>query len=266
MIEVGFIGAGNMGGALATAAAKCRDTKVLITDTDLEKASALAKRLKAKSTTAEEICKTAKYIFLGVKPQILPDVLGEIAPLLKERRDHYILVSMAAGVKCEKIANQLNGSVRIIRIMPNMPVAVGSGMVLYTATKNVTKKEKKEFVQLMQNAGVFDEIGEELIDAASAVSGCGPAFVFMFMDALADGGVQCGLSREQALKYAAETVLGSAKMLLQTNKHPIELKDAVCSPKGSTIEGVYALENADFKVTVMKAVDKSFKRTKELGK
>ena len=88
----------------------------------------------------------------------------------------------------------------------------------------------------------------------------------MFMDALADGGVQCGLSREQALKYAAETVLGSAKMLLQTNKHPIELKDAVCSPKGSTIEGVYALENADFKVTVMKAVDKSFKRTKELGK
>ena len=123
-----------------------------------------------------------------------------------------------------------------------------------------------EFVTSLTPAGKIEYIDETLIDAASAVSGCGPAFVYMFIEALADGGVKCGLAREKAIKYAAQTLLGSAKMVLETNEHPGKLKDAVCSPAGSTIEGVNALENGSFRADVMNAVDKSYKRTVELGK
>ncbi len=265
MIKVGFIGAGNMGGALAKAAAKSGSVKMLITDTNIEKAAELSNSLSAECVCATEICNTAKYIFLGVKPQVLPTVLNDIADTLKNRHDRYVLVSMAAGVKCEKITDILGFSVPIIRIMPNMPVAVGKGMIVYTLN-GVTDAEKNEFVSFMGNAGAFDEIEEELIDAASAVSGCGPAFAFMFMDCLAKGGEKSGLTYEKALMYAANTVLGSAKMLLETEFTPGQLIDAVCSPKGSTIEGVQSLQNDNFELIVKTAVDKSFKRTTELGK
>ncbi len=266
MIKVGFIGAGNMGGALAKAAAKNKDVAVFLTDIDSQKAAALSEKLNAVNTSIQEICSIADYIFLGVKPQVLPEVLKEISALLKSRNDRYILVSMAAGVKCERITDLLGFSTPVIRIMPNMPVAVGSGMIVYTANDAVTDTEKCEFVSIMQNAGAFDQIDEDLIDAASAVSGCGPAFAFMFMDALAKGGENSGLSYEKALMYAANTVLGSAKMLLKSDSTPKELTDAVCSPKGSTIEGVQSLQNDTFESVVKTAVDKSFKRTKELGK
>ncbi len=263
MLRIGFIGVGNMGGALATAAAKQENTKILVTDYDNKKAEEVAQKIGAENTTTELLCKTARYIFLGVKPQVLPSVLKEIAPIIKNRTDEVTLISMAAGVKIEKIIAEIGFFVPVIRIMPNLPVTVGGGMVLYTAAENT---ETEKIVSAMQYSGVWEQIDEELIDAASAVSGCGPAFVFMYIKALALGGEKCGLPYDTALKLAAQTVMGSAKMLMETGRAPDELKDAVCSPGGSTIEGVKSLCSNNLDETVIKAVEKSFKRTIELGK
>lgn len=263
MLRIGFIGVGNMGGALAAAASKSGNAEILVTDYDKNKSAEVSSKIGAKDTDAEKICKTAKYIFLGVKPQVLPSVLDEIAPFLKSRTDNFCLVSMAAGIKIQRIIDVLGFSVPVIRIMPNMPVAVGQGMVLYCAEKTV---ECDELVTVMQHSGVWAKIEESAIDAASAVSGCGPAFVFMFIKALALGGEKSGLDFDTALTLAAQTVMGSAKMLMQSEKTADELRDAVCSPGGSTIEGVKSLYGDNLDETVIKAVEKSFKRTIELGK
>ena len=150
--------------------------------------------------------------------------------------------------------------------MPNTPAAIGQGMILYTANDLVTEADEADFLNLMKEAGAFDRLPEQLIDAGSALSGCGPAFVYLFIEALADGGVKCGLPRDKALCYAAQTVSGAAQMVLTDGRHPGALKDAVCSPGGSTIEGVHALEDGAFRGAVMDAVAAAFKRTKELGK
>lgn len=263
MLKIGFIGVGNMGGALAIAAAKTENTEILVTDYDKNKADFVAEKIGAVSTTTEQICKGAKYIFLGVKPQVLPLVLMEISPFLKQRTDEFCLVSMAAGVKIEKIIADLGLTVPVIRIMPNLPVAVGNGMVLYCANEHTATEE---LVSAMQYSGAWAAIKEEDIDAASAVSGCGPAFVFMYIKALALGGVQSGLAYDTAITLATQTVLGSAQMLMQSDKTPDELITAVCSPGGSTIEGVKSLNGDNFDEIIAKAIDKSFKRTKELGK
>ena len=263
MLKIGFIGVGNMGGALANAASKSKGAEILVTDYDKEKAATVASKIGAKATDTEHVCKTAKYIFLGIKPQVLPSVLSDIAPILKSRTDDFCLVSMAAGVKIQKIIDILGFSVPVIRIMPNMPVAVGEGMVLYCAEKSVPCDE---LVAAMQYSGVWAKIEEKDIDAASAVSGCGPAFVFMFIKALAMGGENSGLPFDTALTLAAQTVMGSAKMLMQSDKTADELRDAVCSPGGSTIEGVKSLQGDNFDDTIGLAVNKSFKRTVELGK
>ena len=146
-----------------------------------------------------------------------------------------------------------------------MPVGVGQGMILWCANKR-GEESANAFLTVMAAAGTLDKISEHLIDAASAVSGCGPAFAFMFIEALADGGVKCGLPREKAQLYAAEMLRGSASMLLASNKHPGALKDAVCSPGGSTIAGVKTLEDAAFRSAVASSVESAFKRTQELGK
>ena len=158
------------------------------------------------------------------------------------------------------------GAYPTIRIMPNTPVSVGSGMILYTASANVTAEDKPAFLQNMAAAGVLDELHEELIDAGCAISGCGPAFVDLFLEALADGGVECGLPRDKALLYAAQMVLGSARLALESDTHPAVLKDRVCSPGGSTIVGVHALEDGAFRATVMGAVSAAYAKTMELGK
>ena len=154
----------------------------------------------------------------------------------------------------------------VVRIMPNMPVAVGEGMILYTSNDFVSMEDVQGFLNSMQFAGVLDRIDEDKIDAASCVSGCGPAFAFMFCEALADGVVKCGLPRDKALLYAAQTLAGSATMLMETGEHPGKLKDAVCSPAGSTIEGVKALEDGAFRASAMNAVKMAYKRTLELFK
>ena len=189
-----------------------------------------------------------------------------IAPVLKKRKDRYIVVSMAAGISIEAIEKAFGFKIPVIRIMPNTPVAVGKGVILYSCDDEITVKEREEFEEIFNKAGLTDKISENLIDAASAVSGCGPAFVYLFIEALADGGVLCGLPRDKALSYAAETIKGAAEMVIKSGKHPGELKDNVCSPGGTTIEGVKALEMGAFRATTVNAVSKAYEKTLRLKK
>lgn len=264
MNSFGFIGCGNMGGALAQAVA-CTDRHIALADRSQENVMRVSKETNAPIYTNAEIAQNSSAIVLGVKPQVLPSVLEEIAPILAERHDRYTVITMAAGVKIETVAAVLGQEVPIIRIMPNMPASVGEGMIVYSVSETVTAAEKEAFETAFSAAGEICEISETLMDAASAVSGCGPAFVYLFIEALADGGVRCGLPRELALKLAEKTVGGSAEAALVSGKHPGALKDAVCSPAGSTIEGVEVLEKGAFRGTVAEAVAASFRRTKELG-
>lgn len=266
-VKFGFIGAGNMGGALARAVCRAVGSEeVLLADKAAVKAQTLANELKCSCGDTATVAKAAKFIFLGVKPQVMKDALTEISPLLKERNDRYILVTMAAGVEISSIKDMLGFDCPIIRIMPNTPVAAGKGMILYTYNSNVFMDEVGEFCEGLKLAGRLDRLDEKLIDAASAVSGCGPAFVYLFAEALSDAGVECGLPRNKATEYAAQTLAGAAELLLSTGKHPAQLKDEVCSPGGSTIAGVHALEDNGFRAAVINAVNAAYSRTKELGK
>ena len=265
--KYGFIGTGNMGGALAVAVCKAINPKeVIIADKQTVKAEIMAEDLGCHFAETNVVASRAKFIFLGVKPQILEKVLLNIKPILEYREDRFILVTMAAGVDIATVNKILGKDYPVIRIMPNTPVSVGKGMILYNCNNNVYMDEIGEFCDGLKYAGRLDKPDEKLIDAASAISGCGPAFVYMFTESLADAGVECGLSRDKALEYAAQTVSGAAELVLSSDTHPAELKDRVCSPAGSTIAGVHALEKNSFRAGVIEAVNASFKRTKELGK
>ena len=262
MTKIGFIGCGNMGGALARAVRSAGYENVILADLDTAKRDALAEDIGAVTADAKAVAKECDYIFMGVKPQVLARAFEGIKSELSENKD-VVIVSMAAGVSIEKV-KAYSGVDSVIRIMPNMPVSVGSGVVL-AASENVSDEKKAEFSEIMCKAGIFDWLEEKLIDGASALSGCGPAFVYMFIEALADGAVACGLPRDKALLYAAGTLEGSAKAMLENGKHPEKLKDEVCSPAGSTIMGVKALEDGGFRSAAMNAVIEAYKRTKELG-
>lgn len=261
----GFIGCGNMGGALAKAVSEAGyKNDILLSDIDKEKVKTLAEEISAIPSDAEIIAKECKFIFIGVKPQVIAECFSKIKENLTERNDKPIIVSMAAGVSISRI-KEVSGVDSIIRIMPNMPVSVGSGVVL-AVSENVYDEDRLSFEKAMNKAGVFDWLEEKFIDAASALSGCGPAFAYMFAQALADGAVACGLPREKAILYAAGTLKGSAQMILETGKHPEKLKDEVCSPGGSTIMGVKALEDEGMRGAAINAVLAAYKRTLELGK
>ena len=254
-----------MGGALARALRKTVDGgAILLTNRTAAKAEALAAELGCKASTNTEIAAQADYIFLGVKPQMMAGMLSEIAPVLKKRQSRFILVTMAAGLTMERIQEMAGGAYPVIRIMPNTPASIGEGMILYTACELVTSGETDAFVSAMAGAGRLSPLPEHLMDAGSAVSGCGPAFVDLFIEALADGGVACGLPRAAALEYAAQMVAGSARLVLESGKHPAQLKDAVCSPGGTTIQGVRALEEGGFRSAVMNAVIKAYEKNFDL--
>lgn len=261
MSVFGFIGTGNMGGALATAAAKTLPgSNILLANRTIAKAEKLAEILGCCVSDNVTAAATAKYIFLGVKPQMYEELMDEIRPILASRSDRFILVSMIAGTGIERIREIAGEKYPVIRIMPNTPASIGAGMILYCC-KGVTDDEISEFLSGMRAAGRFSPIAEKLIDAGSAVSGCGPAFVDMFIEALADGGVACGLPRKSALEFAAQMVMGSAQLVLESGKHPGELKDAVCSPGGTTIQGVRTLEERGFRGSVTDAVIAAYEKT-----
>ena len=188
-MNIGFIGCGNMGGALARAVARVSYARIYLYDKDTDKALALAGEIDGKAVELSEVA-GCDYIFLGVKPNIVKGVLSEIKVLLGEDT---VLISMCAGVKLESLTEALGKNQPIIRIMPNTPVAYGEGMILYTATPEVGEIRLAKFLDFMKYSGTLDEIPESLIDAGSALSGCGPAFVYMFIEALADSVVRCGM-------------------------------------------------------------------------
>lgn len=265
--KFGFIGCGNMGGALAQAVVKSvNSAQVALCDANIEKAAALAECLGCGVALLEHVAQSAEYIFLGVKPQGFEGLFETISPILKARKDRFVLITMAAGVSVSAVEKMCGVKAPVIRIMPNTPVSVGEGMILYTANDAVTEDEIDTFLHALAKAGKLDEIAEDKIDAASALSGCGPAFVYLFAEALADGAVECGLARDKANLYAAQTLLGAAELLLQSGKHPGELKDAVCSPGGTTIAGVHALEEGSFRSTTMSAVTAAYEKTLKLKK
>lgn len=264
-MSFGFIGTGNMGCALAYAAAKSSES-ILLANRTAEKAQRLAAEVNGTVVSNQEAAAQATYLFLGVKPQMMAGMLAEIAPVLKARSDRFFLVTMAAGLTMETIQKMAGGVYPVIRIMPNTPAAIGEGVILYTSTNDVTSEELSHFLSAMSPAGRLTALDEHLIDAGSAVAGCGPAFVDLFVEALADGGVACGLPRAAALELAAQMTAGAARLILTSGMHPGALKDQVCSPGGSTIRGVKALEDGAFRSTVINAVLTAYEKNQALGK
>ena len=264
-MKIGFLGCGNMGGALARAVRRADPAAcILLADTDATKASTLAAEISAEVTSAEALFHESDFLFLGLKPQVLSAALATLPTEAAAARG-VTFISMAAGVPLASLDAMLRGA-PVIRIMPNTAVLVGEGMTVYAPSPAVTAAARADFLAIMAASGKCDELPEELIDAACAVSGCGPAFAYLFLDAMAEGGVAAGLSRERALAYAAQTVRGAMRMAVETGKTPTALKEAVCSPGGSTIEGVKVLEGRGLPDLVKDAVAASFRRTKELGK
>lgn len=254
MAIVGFIGTGNMGGALARAAAKSglADT-LLLANRSPEKAQRLAEELGGEAVSNREAARRAQVLFLGVKPHLLQGMLEGIRDVLEAREDRVLIVSMAAGKELATLGECL-GERPILRIMPNIPASVGGGVTLYAANPQVTDEDKRLLEELLAQSGMVTELEESLIAPACGITGCGPAFAAMFVEALADGAVACGLPRKKALQYAAQMLMGTARLLLETEEHPGSLKDRVCSPAGSTIQGVRTLEERAFRAAVTDAV------------
>ena len=261
-MKYGFIGCGNMGGAIAKALAKAT-TDFAITDRS-GKAIALAAEIPCGYLSSEEIAAQCDRIFLGVKPHMMKDVLAPLQGILAEKKP--LLITMAAGLEIRQIEEFAGCELPVIRIMPNTPVAIGKGVIQYCCNNLVSGDLLADWLTDMRFSGKLDALEERLIDAGSALSGSGPAYVYMFIEALADGAVACGIPRAKAMEYAAATVIGAGEMVLATNQHPGALKDAVCSPGGSTIAGIRALENQGFRAAAMEAVIATYNRNKELGK
>lgn len=260
--SAGFIGTGNMGGALALAVYKS-DKNIALCDSNADKVNALKKVLKnAENVNINYLASQSKFVFLAVKPNVILKVAESIKGLISSDT---VIVTMAAGVTLNEICKAAC-SKRVIRIMPNTPAAVGKGMILYCLAENVTEADEKDFLNLMSKAGITDKLDEKLFDAAAALSGCGPAFAYMFAQSLADGAVSCGVPRDKALMYAAQVLSGSAEMVLKSGKHPEKLKDDVCSPGGTTIEGVLTLEEQNFRSAVASAVTAAYEKTGKLKK
>ena len=265
MAIFGFIGTGNMGGAMVRAAAKrLPGEKLLLSNRTRAKAEALAKELGAQVVDNETAAAKADYLFLGVKPQQVADLLEALRPTLQKRDRLPVLVSMAAGLTLDTLGQLAGLNCPILRIMPNTPAAIGQGMVLYSCAPDFPAEKKEAFLELMAGAGRFTELPEGLIDAGTCVSGCGPAFADLFLEALADGGVACGLPRATAMELSAQMLLGSAALYLEKREHPGALKDAVCSPGGTTIQGVRILEERGFRAAAMDAVIRAYEKTLEL--
>ena len=261
---LGFIGCGNMGGALAQAASKqLSGDKIALCDFNTEKVNALQAAFGGVAVSSQEIAAKAKFVVLAVKPQMMEGAIAEFSEILRKRTD-VVVITMAAGLSIAAIRGFVGKDLPVIRIMPNTPAMLGAGMILY-ATDEVSETDERDFLTAFAAAGEFDKIPESDIDAASVVSGCGPAFVYAFIQALADGGVACGVDSEKAILYAAQTAKGAAEMLLKYKDSQTLIKN-VCSPGGTTIEGVKTLEKENLKGVVADAVQASYKRTLELKK
>jgi pyrroline-5-carboxylate reductase len=265
-LAIGFLGAGKMGAALARGFinAGLVTPKQIIAGDPVEAArDSFAKATGARSAkTNAEVVKFAKVLVLAVKPDQVAGVLEEIRPLFTER---HLLISIAAGVPVSKIETGLGGQPRVIRVMPNTPALVGASASAFAAGKSATPADAQLAEKLFSSVGVAFAVKESLLDAVTGLSGSGPAYVFLIIEALSDGGVAAGLPRDVATRLAAQTVLGSAKMLLETGMHPGALKDMVTSPGGTTIEGLHELEKGKVRGALINAVRAAADKSRKLG-
>ncbi len=262
-MRIGFIGCGNMG----TAMLKGMLESGTLANEDLL-ASAKSEQTKRKikedlkiklSDDNTMLVKNADVIFLAVKPQYYEEVIGEIK---EQADDSKIFVSIAPGRSLEWLEGMFGKPVKLVRTMPNTPAMVQEGMTAYCVNEQVTEEEKKQIAEICGYFGQAEEVDEHLMDVVTAVSGSSPAYVFLFLEAMADAAVADGMQRAQAYKFAAQAVLGSAKMVLETGRHPGELKDMVCSPGGTTIEAVRVLEEKGLRSSVFEAMKACTRKSK----
>jgi pyrroline-5-carboxylate reductase len=266
-LAVGFLGAGQMATALASAWAKAGlldAARSRAADPFPDARTKFEKTTGIKAVESNrDVAAACDVLVLAVKPQVMAEVLAELRPAVTAA---HLVVSIAAGVTLKALADGLGQSARLVRVMPNTPCLVGASATGYSPGPTATPDDAALVERLFGAVGVAYRVPEHLLDAVTGLSGSGPAFVYVFIEALADGGVECGLPRAVAQSLAAQTVLGAAKMVLETGQHPGALKDAVASPGGTTIAGLHALERAAFRAAAMDAVEAATKRSQELGK
>lgn len=264
--QIGFMGCGNMAKAILAGILEQRivaSDQIMIYDINTNQTSRIQEKTQVTvAKTPQELCESCSMIVLAIKPNVLPSVLNELGESTKDKA----LLSIAAGVTSEQLKQYTNQSCRILRIMPNTPAMVGAGAsVLCDNTTTFTKEEQEMAFSIFSALGMAFWLHEEQIDAVVGVSGSGPAYAYMFIEAMADGGVQAGLPRDVAQTLAAQTLFGSAKMVLESGQHPGALKDMVCSPGGTTIDAVFALEENGFRGAVMDAVIAAASKSKLMG-
>jgi pyrroline-5-carboxylate reductase len=264
--KIAFLGAGNMAEALVKgllAAGTASADEIVCAEPRAERREELRRRHGVAVTASNvDAVRQAHILVLSVKPQILDALLEEIAPAVDPSK---LVVSIAAGVPIAAMARRLGPAARIVRTMPNTPALVGEGATALSRGPHATDADLGQAVALFEAVGTAVVVEEHLLDAVTGLSGSGPAFVFLAIEALADGGVKAGLPRHVALVLAAQTVVGAGRLVLETGDHPGKLKDQVTSPAGTTIAGVHALEAAGFRAALMAAVEAATRRSRELG-
>ncbi len=262
----GFIGAGTMGGVLIKGLLDARlvePRNVLISDPDRERTAFLRRACRVRTVSGNlELARRADVILLAVKPQHLNRILSEIGAVLDRAK---LLISIAAGVPLFQIEMRLKSPVRLVRAMPNITAQVGEGATALCYGRLATAADRKLIGRVFGSVGLTVVVEEGLMDAVTGLSGSGPAFVFSMIQSLADGGVQAGLPREVAVRLAAQTVLGSARLVLEKGVHPMQLRDQVASPAGTTIHGLAELEKGGFQGVVMAAVRAATERSRQLS-
>jgi pyrroline-5-carboxylate reductase len=265
--KIGVIGAGKIGAAIARGVLQsrlCAKENVIASDVSAALREAVAKELGIQTTADNcRLCEFADVVILAVKPQIVDPVAREVAKKIGTAK---LLVSVAAGVPLTRIESNLAPGARVVRVMPNIACVVGAGAAGYAPGAHATAADMEKVGQLLNSFGVGMAVEEKDLDAVTGLSGSGPAYVFLFLEALADGGVRTGLTRDVALKLAVQTVYGAAKMALESGRHLGALKDEVTSPGGTTIAGLYAMEQRAFRAAVMEGVMAATQRSRELGK
>lgn len=261
---IGCIGIGVMGGSLVELMAQqVNPSLISVNDVDSKKRDSFCSKIACnKASSNAELASSCDILLLAVKPQFIDSVLVEIAPDLKK---DCVIVSTVAGKTIASIQEKLLGHTQIIRIMPNLPVKVGSGLIALAHTNDISQEVVDYLCFLFSRAGIIEITDERLMDAVTAISGSGPAYGYVFVDALADAAVKMGMHREQAIRYAAQTLKGAATMILETQKNPNQLKDEVCSPAGTTIAGITRLDECGFRNAVIQAALAAWERAKELG-
>jgi pyrroline-5-carboxylate reductase len=265
-LKIGFLGAGKMATALAKGFVRAEiafPKEIIASDVADIARNIFAKQTGAKTTASNsDVLKFADVLILATKPDQVPAALAEISGAFMK---NHLLISIAAGVTLAKLENLLPAGARVIRVMPNTPALVGEAASAFSLGKSATAADGELAKKLLSAVGVALQVKENLLDAVTGLSGSGPAYVYQFIEALSDGGVAAGLPRDIATKLAAQTVLGGAKMVLETGQHPGALKDQVTSPGGTTIEGLHALEKGRLRATVMSAVRDATEKSKKLG-